>query len=110
MRESKGIVKFSLGGGLEGKLVFFLGGGGGGGGGEVLRCSSGTMGNLGIYQERVIYSLLTIPTLTLLLPSCLQSGLQQLFEECFPVKTVRVSSRYPVWLTPVIKTLLKKKP
>ena len=105
MRESKGIGKFSLGGGLEGKLNFlFLGGGVG------LGCSSGTMGNLGIYQERVIYSLLTIPTLSLLLPSCLQSGLQQLFEECFPLKTVRVSSRYPVWLTPLIKTLLKKKP
>ena len=104
MRESKGIGKFSFGGGLEGKLIF----GGGAGGG--LGCSSGTMGNLGIYQERLIYSLLTIPTLTLLLPSCLQSGLQQLFEECFALKTVRVSSRYPVWLTPLIKTLLKLKP
>ena len=32
MRESKGIGKFSLGGGLEGKLIFFVGGGGGGAG------------------------------------------------------------------------------
>ena len=64
-RESKGVGKFSFGGGLEGKLnfvCFFFGGGGGGAGGG--GSSSGTMGNLGIYQERVIYSLLTIPTLT----------------------------------------------
>ena len=59
-RESKGVGNFSFGGGLEGKLNFFWGGGGAG----ELGSSSGTMGNLGIYQERVIYSLLTIPTLT----------------------------------------------
>ena len=62
-RESKGVGNFSFGGGLEGKLnfvLFFFRGGGAGG----LGSSSGTMGNLGIYQERVIYSLLTIPTLT----------------------------------------------
>ena len=99
--ESKGIGKFSLGGGLEGKLISGRAGGAGRG---------VPLGPWETLAYTLAYSLLTIPTLTLLLPSCLQSRPQQLFDECFPLKTVRVSPRYPVRLTPLIKLFLKRNP
>ena len=30
-------------------------------------------------------------------------------DECLPPKTMRMSSRYPPWINPLAKTLLKKK-
>ena len=41
--------------------------------------------------------------------SCLQSGLQQLFDVCFLLETVRWYSKDPACLAPLIKTLFKKK-
>ena len=32
-----------------------------------------------------------------------------MMEQCFPTKTVRVSSRDPKWMTPLLKILLKKR-
>ena len=40
---------------------------------------------------------------------CLRSDLHHLMEICFPAKTVRMSSRDPPWMTPLVKVLLKKK-
>ena len=41
--------------------------------------------------------------------NCLQSELHCLMEQCFPTKTVRMSSRDPPWLSSFVKVLLKKK-
>lgn len=41
--------------------------------------------------------------------NCLQSDLRKLIEQCFPTKTVRVSSRDPMWTTPLVKVLLKER-
>ena len=41
--------------------------------------------------------------------NCLQSELHCLTEQCFPTKTVRMSSRDPPWLSSFVKELLKKK-
>ena len=41
--------------------------------------------------------------------SSLQHTLKRVMDECFPSKTVRMSSRDPPWMTPLAKTLLKKK-
>ena len=38
--------------------------------------------------------------------NCLQSDLRKLIEQCFPTKKVRVSSRDPMWMTPLVKVLL----
>ena len=40
---------------------------------------------------------------------CLHSDLHHLMELCFPAKTVRMSSRDPPRMTPLVKVLLKKK-
>ena len=39
----------------------------------------------------------------------LQAALCNMMEQCFPTKTVRVSSRDPKWMTPLLKILLKKR-
>ena len=39
----------------------------------------------------------------------LQSTLRDLMNENFPAKTVRMSTRDPLWMTPLAKALLKKK-
>ena len=39
----------------------------------------------------------------------LQVALCNMIEQCFPAKTVRVSSRDPKWMTPLLKILLKKR-
>ena len=38
----------------------------------------------------------------------LQAALCNMMEQCFPTKTVRVSSRDPKWMTQLLKILLKK--
>ena len=40
---------------------------------------------------------------------CLNSTLSRLMKECFPSKTVRMSTSDPPWMTPLVKTLLRKK-
>ena len=41
--------------------------------------------------------------------NCLQSDLYRLIKQCFPTKTVRMSSRDPMWMTPLVQVLLKKR-
>lgn len=38
----------------------------------------------------------------------LQAVMCSMIEQCFPTKTVRVSSRDPKWMTPLLKILLNK--
>ena len=39
----------------------------------------------------------------------LHSTLEKLMNECFPRKSIRMSSRDPPWMSPLVKSLLKKK-
>ena len=39
----------------------------------------------------------------------LTSDIHSMMEDCFPFKTVRMSSRDPDWITPLVKVLLKKR-
>ena len=39
----------------------------------------------------------------------LHSTLEKLMKECFPGKSIRMSSRDPPWMSPLVKSLLKKK-
>ena len=39
----------------------------------------------------------------------LHSTLEKLMNECFPHKSIRMSSRDPPWMSPLVKSLLKKK-
>lgn len=39
----------------------------------------------------------------------LHSTLEKLMNECFPSKSIRMSSRDPPWMSPLVKSLLKKK-
>ena len=41
--------------------------------------------------------------------SSLHSTLEKLMNECFPSKSIRMSSRDPPWMSPLVKSLLKKK-
>ena len=39
----------------------------------------------------------------------MEAKLTTLMDRCLPLKTVTMSSRDPVWMSPLVKTLLKKK-
>ena len=39
----------------------------------------------------------------------LTSDIHSMMDDCFPFKTVRMSSRDPAWITPLVKVLLKKR-
>ena len=39
----------------------------------------------------------------------LNQSVKDLMDECFPKKTVQVSTRDPPWITPLVKYLMKKR-
>ena len=44
------------------------------------------------------------------LPTCYTlRTIEKLMDTCFPYKTVKMSSRDPTWMSPLVKSLLKKK-